>query len=581
MSIDGICLHALTHELDQTLSGSHIKKIAQPEKEELIITASKDRTTYRLLISALPSLPVIYLTSENKESPMTAPNFCMLLRKYINGGKIASISQVGMERVIDIEIEHLNELGDPAKKHLYVEIMGKHSNIILCDENNTILDSIKHVSAAVSSVREVLPNRDYFIPTQADHYNCFDITKETFYNDLLKRPYSLKKMILSSLTGFGPVMAEELCFRSDLDSDASVLSLSDWQKDTLYQNFLTLKDALSNNTYHPVLITDSSTQKPVEVYPFELQIYKDKTSTPYPSISNALEAFYATKNLRNNMDQKSQDLRKQINILLERNVKKLNIQSKQLQDTQSMDKFQLYGELLTANAYQLEAGQKKVTVFNYYTNEEITIPVDETLSIMENANKFYAKYNKLKRTQEALTTYMEESKKSIEHLKMILSALSIAENEADLTMIRQELYDYGFTKKRPQTKKGQNKKTKPLHFVTDDGYHIYVGKNNYQNEEVTFKIATGNDWWFHSKTIPGSHVIVKANNEELPDHIFEVAASLAGYYSNGRDQDKIEIDYTQKKQLKKVAGAAPGYVIYHTNYSITVRPSKDGVTELK
>ena len=316
MSIDGITLHALCHELNTTLSGSHIKKIAQPEKEEIIITASKDRKTFRLLISALPSLPVIYLTSENKESPMTAPNFCMILRKYINSGKIASVSQIGMERVIDIEIEHLNELGDPAKKHLYVEIMGKHSNIILCDENNRILDSIKHVSAAISSVREVLPGRDYFIPKQENHYNCFEITKEQFFHDALKRPLSLKKMILSTFTGFGPVIAEEICVRNDVDSDASVLSLSDWQKDTFYETFLSIVNDLKENHYSPVVITDAKNQKPIEVYPISLKTYSDKISKEFTSISEALEHFYATKNFKNNMEQKSQDLRKQIHILL-------------------------------------------------------------------------------------------------------------------------------------------------------------------------------------------------------------------------------------------------------------------------
>ena len=295
-------------------------------------------------------------------------------------------------------------------------------------------------------------------------------------------------------------------------------------------------------------------------------------------MSEALEFFYATKNLKNNMEQRSYDLRKQIQTILDRNRKKLLIQEKQLKDTLSMDKYKLYGELLTANAYQVESGIKKVSLLNYYDNTTLEIPLDETLSAMENANKYYAKYNKLKRTKDALDTYIEETKKSISHLEMILSSLSTAESEEDLTQIRQELYDYGFTKKRPTVKKGQQKKSAPLHFVTSDGYHIYVGKNNFQNEEVTFKIATGNDWWFHSKTIPGSHVIVKANNEELPDHIFELAASLAGYYSTGRDQDKIEIDYTQKKHLKKVAGAAPGYVIYHTNYSIIVSPEKRDVT---
>lgn len=576
MSIDGICLHALNFELNQKLSDSHIKKIAQPEKEELILTASKDRETFRLLISSLASLPVIYLTSENKTSPMTAPNFCMVLRKYLNSGKITSVNQIGLERVLDFEIEHLNELGDPAKKHLYVEIMGKHSNIILCDEENTILDSIKHINAFVSSVREVLPNRPYFVPKQSDHFDAFSISKDDFYNVLLKKPLSMKKMILSSLVGFGPVIAEELCYRANIDSDASVLSLSDWQKDVFYEVFINLIKDMEKNNYAPTVILKNN--RPLEVYPFALSHYEELEQKSFSSMSEALEFFYATKNLKNNMEQRSYDLRKQIQTILDRNRKKLIIQEKQLNDTLSMEKYRLYGELLTANAYQLESGIKKAKLMNYYDNSTIEIPLDETLSAMENANKYYAKYNKLKRTKDALDTYIEETKKSISHLEMILSSLSIAESEEDLTQIRQELFEFGFTKKRPTVKKGQKKKSAPLHFVTSDGYHIYVGKNNFQNEEVTFKIATGNDWWFHSKTIPGSHVIVKANNEELPDHIFEIAASLAGYYSTGRKQDKIEIDYTQKKHLKKVAGAAPGYVIYHTNYSMIVSPEKRDVT---
>ncbi len=581
MSIDGITIRAISSELNAKLCGAHIKKIAQPEPEELIITASKERTTHRLFISASPSLPVVYLTSENKESPMTAPNFCMLLRKYIGSGRIADISQVGMERVIAVSIEHLNEMGDPAKKTLYIEVMGKYSNIILVDENDMVLDAIRHVSAAVSSVREVLPGRDYFIPKQEDHYNLFELQEDDLYNDIFNRPVTIRKMFFDSLTGFGPVMAEEICNRLDIDSDASVLSLSDWQKKALSDELFKLRDQLSASDFSPTLITDTS-EKPVEVYPFVLSLYHgaDYRVKYFDSISEALYTFYATKNLRNNMDQKSHDLRKQVMNLLDRNNKKLAIQNKQYRDTDSMDKFRLYGELLTANAYMLTPGMKKVTVNNYYTNEDVTITLDETLPIMENANKYYAKYNKLKRTREALDTQIAETKNAIEHLSSIMASISLAENESDLTPLKQELFDYGFTKKRPDGgKKGQKKKMKPLHFMTEDGYDIYVGKNNYQNEEVTFKIASGGDWWFHTKTIPGSHVIVKSKGQpSLPDHIYEIAASLAAYYSTGRDSEKVEIDYVQKKELRKVSGAAPGYVIYHTNYSMVARPSKDGVS---
>ena len=575
MSIDGITIHAIARELDEKLSGAHIKKIAQPEKEELIITASKERQTHRLLISASPSLPVVYLTPENKESPMTAPNFCMLLRKYIGSGRISKVSHVGMERVIAMEIEHLNELGDPAKKLLYIEVMGKYSNIILVDSDGTILDAIRHVSAAVSSVREVLPGREYFIPVQENHYNLFDLEKEAAYNDIFTRPVTIRRMFFDSLTGFGPVMAEELCNRLDIDSDASVLSLSEWQKDALYDELIKLRDRLNTGDFTPTLISDKK-EKPIEIYPFSLSVYDSESylSKTFASISEALYTFYATKNLRTNMDQKSHDLKKQVQTLLERNSKKLDLQTKQYRDTDSMDKYRLYGELLTANAYLLESGMKKVTVNNYYDGTDVTIPLDDTLPIMDNANRYYTKYNKLKRTREALETQIEETKKAITHLQSIMAAIGLAESESELSPLKQELYDYGFTKKRPDHGKGKNKgKQRPLHYVTDDGYDIYVGKNNYQNEEVTFKIASGGDWWFHTKTIPGSHVIVKSKGEpELPDHIYEIAASLAAYYSTGRDTEKVEIDYVQRKELRKVAGAAPGYVIYHTNYSMVAKP---------
>ena len=256
MSIDGITIHAIAHELNEKLAGAHIKKIAQPEGEELIITASRDRVTSRLLISASPSLPVIYLTPENKESPMTAPNFCMLLRKYIGSGRIAGVSQVGMERVICMDIEHLNEMGDPATKKLYIEIMGKYSNIILVDEKNMILDAIRHVSAAVSSVREVLPGREYFIPEQENHYDIMTVSREALYEDVFRRPLTIRKMFFESLTGFGPVMAEEICHRLDIDSDASVLSMADWQQDALYEELIRIKEALASNSYSPSIISD-------------------------------------------------------------------------------------------------------------------------------------------------------------------------------------------------------------------------------------------------------------------------------------------------------------------------------------
>ena len=289
-------------------------------------------------------------------------------------------------------------------------------------------------------------------------------------------------------------------------------------------------------------------------------------------MSQVLETYYASKNVITRIRQKSSDLRRIVQTALERNYKKYDLQLRQLKDTEKRDKFRIYGELLNTYGYELAGGEKELSCLNYYTNETIRIPLDETKTAQENAKRYFEKYNKLKRTFEALTELTEETKRAIDHLESISAALDIALKEEDLTQIKMELTEYGFIKKHGPNMKKQKVVSKPFHYLSSDGFHIYVGKNNYQNEELTFKLATGNDWWFHAKGIPGSHVIVKSEGKELPDRVFEEAGALAAYYSKGRDNEKVEIDYIQKKNIKKVAGAAPGFVIYHTNSSLVAVP---------
>ncbi|MBQ5385631.1 MAG: NFACT family protein [Lachnospiraceae bacterium] len=582
MAFDGSTIHGLVHELNQTLLNRKISKIAQPEKEELMITVKGEKGTYRLLISANASLPLIYLSSENKPSPITAPNFCMVLRKYIGNGKITEISQIAMERVIRFRIEHLDELGDWAEKFLYVEIMGKHSNIIFCDSENRIIDAIKHVGYQMSSVREVLPGREYFIPMQEGKHDPFTVTKEAFFEEVCKKAFSVPKALSDSFMGFGFALAEEISYRSHLEHDDSMLALSIEEKERLYGIFCSFMQDLQEGHFAPEMVYEASGERPKEFAVFELQHFADLRKESYDSVSALLEDYYARRNKTNNMHQKSQDLRKIVATLLDRNQKKYQLQSKQMQDTEKMEKYRVYGELLHTYGYSAVPGAKEITVDNYYTNEPLAIPLDPQKDAMENAAAYFERYNKLKRTKENLTDLLVETKSAIEHLSSIATSLTIAESEGDLAMIRQELSDYGYIKKHhSRDKKKGSAKGVPLHYVTSDGYHIYVGKNNYQNDELTFKFATGNDWWFHAKKMPGSHVIVKADNKELPDHIFEIAAALAGYYSSGRDSDKLEIDYLQKKNVKKPAGAVPGYVIYYTNYSMSVKPELRDVTPVK
>lgn len=572
MALDGIVMASLTAEIGSRLEGGKIAKIAQPEKDELLFTVKNQKNTWRLLISASASLPLLYFTEQNKQSPLTAPNFCMLLRKHIGNGRIMRVSQPGLERIICLEVEHLDELGDKRIKKLYIEIMGKHSNIIFCNEEDMILDSIKHISAQVSSVREVLPGRPYFIPQTVEKKDPLTITEEEFIDVIGHTAAPLRKALYMKLTGISPIVGEELCHISSIDGDISANELSKVELIHLYHMFSLLMDDVKNRRFSPNIILNG--EEPVEFSAIPLTCYDGAgyTAKPYDSISTLLEEYYASKNVLTRIRQKSVDLRKIVQTALERNYKKYDLQMKQLEDTKKRDKYKVYGELLNTYGYELTGGEKKLSCLNYYTNEEITIPLDDQLSAKENAQKFFDKYNKLKRTYEALTEQTRETKGEIDHLESVSAALDIALKEEDLVQIKEELMEYGYIKHRRPGDKRPKITSRPFHYISSDGFHIYVGKNNYQNEELTFKLAGGSDWWFHAKGIPGSHVIVKAEGKELPDRVFEEAGSLAAYYSKGRGSEKVEVDYIQRKQIKKVAGAAPGFVIYHTNYSLVAEP---------
>ncbi len=576
MALDGITISNVADELRSTILNGHISKISQPEPDELLLTIKNNKKQYRLLLSAGASLPLIYLTENNKVNPAVAPNFCMLLRKHLNGGKIIAISQPGLERILHFTMEHLNEMGDPCKKILTVELMGKHSNIIFRD-GDTIIDSIKRVSAQVSSVREVLPGRPYFIPQTQSKADPLTIREEEFYTLVYQKPMPLAKAVYTSLTGLSPIIGQELCYLAGIDANLPANSLDNTEQLHFYHIFSQMMDQVIQREFSPVIISDSN--GPVEFSSIPLTIYAGLKLESYQSISAVLENYYASKNTITRIRQKSADLRRIVQTALERNRKKYDLQRKQLKDTEKKDKYRIYGELLNTYGYELSGGEKSLSALNYYTNETITIPLEEDLSAQENAKRYFDKYGKLKRTFEALTDLIKETEDEIAHLESISTALDIALLEEDLAEIKEELTEYGYIRRKYSGKKTKIT-SKPFHYLSSDGYHMYVGKNNFQNEELTFKLATGNDWWFHAKKRPGSHVIVKTNGDELPDRTFEEAARLAAYYSSGREAEKVEIDYIQRKQIKKVAGAKPGFVIYHTNYSMVIEPNIKGIASL-
>jgi len=571
MALDGIVISNLVYELNKTLENARISKIAQPETDELLFTCKGPNGSHRLAISASASLPFVYLTQENKPSPLQAPTFCMVLRKHIANGKILRIYQPGLERIIRFEIEHLNELGDLCKKTLVVELMGKHSNIIFCNEDGTIIDSIKRISSATSSVREVLPGREYFIPTtQGEKTNPLSVSKSDVFSILKDQPVNLSKALYTSFSGISPLIANEIAYRAGFDADAPNASLSETELLHLANHFVWLMEDIKDCNYTPNIIRNG--KEPIEYSSISLAMYKNYESTSFDTISEVLENYYAEKNVYSRIRQKSVDLRKIVSTALERNIKKYDLQLKQQKDAEKKDKYKLYGELLQAYGYGIATGSKFAEVENYYDNNSLVkIPLDETISALDNSKKYFEKYGKLKRTSEALDSLIIETKKQIDHLESIQNALDIATSVDDLVQIKEELMEYGFIKKNRNSKK-EKTKSKPFHYRSSEGYDIFIGKNNYQNDELSFKVATGNDWWFHAKGLPGSHVIVKSNNEDLPDKVFEEAGRLAGYYSKGRNNEKVEIDYLQKKNLKKPSGAAPGFVVYYTNYSLVIEP---------
>lgn len=583
MAFDGFTTAALVHELNDALCGGRINKIAQPEPDALLVTARGKDGQQKIFLSASASLPLAYITQKNRVSPLTAPNFCMLLRKHIGSARITGVTQPGLERVIRFHLEHRNDMGDLCSKVLVVELMGKHSNIIFLDEKEMILDSIKHIPGSVSSVREVLPGRQYFIPQTQEKEDPLTVSEESFYRNVCSRSQTVSKALMMSFTGISPVMANEICFRASIDPDEYSPSLTENARLHLYRVFLHLIEQTRECDFTPNIVYRGNIPVEFGVFPCQ-QFGPDYRTENYPTVSMMLESFYSSRDEYTRIRQKSSELRKVVQTCLDRERKKYQLQLRQLKDTEKKDRYRIYGELLNVYGYNVEEGARVLRAENYYTNEMIDIPLDPLLTAAQNAKKYFDRYNKLKRTSEALTDQTAQTDSQIQHLESIATSLDIARNESDLSQIRQEMVQSGYIRKHSGDTKNKNSlkasaKSRPIHYVSQDGYDIYVGRNNFQNDELTFHFAGPEDWWFHAKKMPGSHVIVKGKDEPMPDRVYEDAGRLAAYYSSGKDNPKVEIDYVQRKHLRKPPAANPGFVIYHTNYSLVAKPDLTGLVE--
>ena len=576
MAFDGIVVANLADELNTKLAGGRVYRIAQPEADDLNLTVKNARETFRLFLSANPSLPLVYLREEASGlAPMTAPNFCMLLRKHIGNARILSVVQPGLERVIRMNLEHLDEMGDLRRKSLVIEIMGKHSNIILLDEKENIIDSIRHVSAAVSSVREVLPGRPYFIPNTADKADPLSTGKDVFLSEL-SGGRDVSSLLSGRFTGLSRPSMIELVSRCSIAPDTAADALTAEQKESLWEGFSGLMASVRSGEFVPCIAFRGG--EPVEFASILLTSWTDCEVKTYDSISTVLSGYYDLRSHTSRMRQKSADLRRLVQTLVERTAKKYDLQMHQMQDTEKRDRFRLYGELLHIYGYECPEKARYCDAVDYNSGETIRIPLDPDLSAAGNAERYYEKYSKLKRTYEALKDLTVETEAELLHLESVMTSIDIAQNDADLDEIRRELSASGYVKaSRTGGKKDNRRKSLPYHYISSDGFDIYVGKNNFQNEELTFRVDQGNDIWMHAKKVPGSHVIIQAGGREIPDRTYEEAGSLAVYYSKARTAEKAEVDYIERKHVKKPAGAKPGFVIYHTNYSLVASPDISGI----
>ena len=577
MSYDGMVTHCVVSELTQKLIDGKIDKIYQPENDEIILSVRTRSGNLRLLLSASASNPRVHLTNTVKENPLTPPMLCMLMRKHLQGNRIISVKQLGFDRIIRIDTEGRNELGDICIKTIITEIMGRHSNIILVDENNKIMDSAKHVDFTVSAVRQILPGLIYENPPAQDKLQPNSFLLPDFMKSLDDSPEDalLDKLLLSSFMGMSPLLAREIVYRfaqntqvrrSNVDTAAFAAHTNSFLK------------SLCRGEYEPTLIISKADKKPAAFSCVRLSQYEEyEISESYDSISLVIDLYYQKRAQREHMNQRTAVLTKIVQNNIDRCAKKMDLHQNNLKKSKNRDKYKIYGDLLTANMYLLKHGMTEFEAVNYYSENQDTvkIPLQAEKSPSQNAQRYYKLYNKAKVTEKYAAEQYQNAKDELFYLESVLDSLQKAETPAELTEIKDELSDSGYIPKI-KTKQKNNKKSEPLKFTSSDGFEILVGRNNKQNDELTIRRAYSTDIWLHTKNIPGSHTIIRTNGgKEVPDRTITEAAQLAAYYSKAQNSSKVPVDYTAVKNVKKPNGAKPGMVIYDYYNTIYVEPSEN------
>ncbi len=587
MPFDGIVTKSIVDELSQKLVGGRIDKVLQPENDEIVLVVRAWSETHRLVMSASANYPRIHITKLVKDNPQSPPVFCMLLRKHISGGRILSFQFNDYERIVGVVIEASNELGDVSSKKLIIEIMGRHSNIILVNDQNKIIDSIKHIDSDISRVREVMPARPYVLPPAQSKISPASLDTKVLMEMLNSSPQTVDKFLLEHIKGFSPLLCREVIHRAGIDLRTSAKGLDESMQAALKTALDDMISDIEQGNYSPCIVfEDEKHQNPLDFHCLRQNQYSHVLGID--SISLVLDKFYSARDTAERLRLKKSDIYKVLNTAIDRCSKKISIQQDTLRNVADREKLKLFGELITANIYTIPKSVKEVSLINYYseTGESVTIPLNPNLSPQENAQRYFKKYSKAKSTFTYTKKQLEDSLKELEYLEGVLQLLDNCTTLKEIDEVRQELSEQGYItiKRRKRAKSQSGKKdslSEPLRFRSSDGFDIYVGKNNKQNDYLTLKLAQSKDIWLHTKDIAGSHVVIKRNGKDIPDTTIEEAAVLAAWHSKARMSANVPVDYTAVKNVSKPSGARPGMVIYVNNKTAIVTPEKHTVDKLQ
>lgn len=573
MAFDSGMIFAVVQEINSRAKDAKVEKIQQPQKDEIVITlhSAATRENLRLVINAGANNPKIGFTSEQKENPSAAPMLCMLLRKQLGGGKLVTTRQIGFDRIVELKFACRDEMGFGVTRFLIVEIMGKYSNFLLTDGDRKIITALKLIDFSTSRLRQVLPGMTYELPPMQDKRDIFSLQEDELAAMLCKADGSMPlcKFVLGRFLGISPLVARELAFRATGAVDTPI-ELT--QTDSLWKEIIAFRELFVSGSFLPTIMLDD-TDKPIEFCFMDIQQYGYNVRLEhYHSFGELLDAYFKKRDLAERIKQRGQDIIKLVSGANARLLKKIDLQTEELRECADGEKYKLYGDLLTANLYALRRGEKCAVVQNYYSEacEEISIPLDSRLSPAQNAQRYYKKYNKCKNAKSYLTEQIETSRTELRYLETVTQALDHAETEADLAEIRQELSKSGYASRMQGYKVQKATAIRPMEFRTSGGYRMICGKNNTQNDYITFKLASKLDLWFHVKGAPGSHVVLLCSGEEPSEQDYTEAATLAATYSGLSGSSQIPVDYTRVKNVKKPPASKPGYVTYSTNYTAYV-----------